>query len=560
MAQIKSLSLYEKALLLMATVVYLLGCHGIEHPEKSIYMSITVGATPYSPWSDLRDFLEIVGWSNIDHFLPLEESHFVQEIQCQPSEGQFIFVVTRPEYAVAKAISKGVDAVVAFEQWQLAASNLVSFYKKHYKQCVVIDAASAIQQPVDVIEWFSEHRPNIINADSMSLSGGAASQTSGLYEQLPPLYLAVACQFVRQLKRADELLDEIGACVLAVGERGFMAPDVNISNALDCCSELDQIQSLRDQVAAYTEDKSVSSSKLETLNIELHKLRSEIEHNICSHEKESRDLQEQLVKAHDQLQERENILNEEIQNLGASNVNLKQQVDSLEEENKLILQQLFMLQEELERRLISEQKVGEEHVSTIMELERKLVDTDASLQEKAKELSLLARSSKSSELSLTEASKTITAYQVKLNETAAQASIFKGQLTRIKRTTTFRYKMKAPFRFSAGLIKSLVPHRRELKRQLELIHNSELFDHDWYLKQNPDVAESGDDPALHFLVYGGHEGRSPSELFDVRWYLDQNPDVMEVRVNPLIHYLDDGESEGRLIHPSQLTQGGGSVD
>jgi hypothetical protein len=41
---------------------------------------------------------------------------------------------------------------------------------------------------------------------------------------------------------------------------------------------------------------------------------------------------------------------------------------------------------------------------------------------------------------------------------------------------------------------------------------SGAVDPDWYLTTNPDVAESGSDPALHFLRYGLAEGRAPRDL------------------------------------------------
>lgn len=41
---------------------------------------------------------------------------------------------------------------------------------------------------------------------------------------------------------------------------------------------------------------------------------------------------------------------------------------------------------------------------------------------------------------------------------------------------------------------------------------SGAFDPDWYNMTNPDVAESGSDPARHFLQYGLAEGRAPRDL------------------------------------------------
>jgi glycosyl transferase family 61 len=84
---------------------------------------------------------------------------------------------------------------------------------------------------------------------------------------------------------------------------------------------------------------------------------------------------------------------------------------------------------------------------------------------------------------------------------------------------------------------------------LYLIRSSEFFDHDYYLKNNPDVAENGVDPALHYLRYGGFEGRKPSPEFHSGWYLETNPDVRMAGLNPLVHYLRYGQKEHRKPKP-----------
>lgn len=89
--------------------------------------------------------------------------------------------------------------------------------------------------------------------------------------------------------------------------------------------------------------------------------------------------------------------------------------------------------------------------------------------------------------------------------------------------------------------------RRQLRRQRRLVEASGLFDRDWYLKENPDVAANGADPLDHFLLFGGQEGRAPSRSFDSGAYLRANTDVAEAGVNPLVHYLIHGRSEGRQV-------------
>jgi FkbM family methyltransferase len=73
------------------------------------------------------------------------------------------------------------------------------------------------------------------------------------------------------------------------------------------------------------------------------------------------------------------------------------------------------------------------------------------------------------------------------------------------------------------------------------------FDREYYLKQYPDVAESGMDPMEHYLLFGWKEARNPSEFFDSTEYLAAHPDVAEAGMNPLEHFLKHGMSEGRLL-------------
>ncbi|WP_165222015.1 glycosyltransferase [Affinirhizobium pseudoryzae] len=113
-----------------------------------------------------------------------------------------------------------------------------------------------------------------------------------------------------------------------------------------------------------------------------------------------------------------------------------------------------------------------------------------------------------------------------------------------------------------------------------------LFDADYYLSSNPDVANSGISPISHYIQHGQAEGRlpsplilsewieqkwgarfplpfslveylrnrslwhfSPHPLFDAVYYLESNPDIDGTSVNPLVHYLQNGWREGRSPHP-----------
>jgi len=75
------------------------------------------------------------------------------------------------------------------------------------------------------------------------------------------------------------------------------------------------------------------------------------------------------------------------------------------------------------------------------------------------------------------------------------------------------------------------------RRDAELLKSSPLFDGDWYLKQNPDVYDAGEDPADHYLRSGWRQRRDPSPYFRGNFYFAAHPEVRLMGMSPLIHYL-----------------------
>lgn len=85
---------------------------------------------------------------------------------------------------------------------------------------------------------------------------------------------------------------------------------------------------------------------------------------------------------------------------------------------------------------------------------------------------------------------------------------------------------------------------RALQRDVQLLHESGLFDPDWYLVEYPDVASSGMEPAEHYLRFGVHEGRDPGPLFSTDTYRRDHPEAVESGINPLVHFLRSGTGAG----------------
>jgi hypothetical protein len=77
------------------------------------------------------------------------------------------------------------------------------------------------------------------------------------------------------------------------------------------------------------------------------------------------------------------------------------------------------------------------------------------------------------------------------------------------------------------------------------IIKSGLFDAEYYLTSNPDIAAAAIDPLDHFFHYGFREDRRPNPYFDPLWYLNTNIDVREADTQPLLHYAVHGDKEAR---------------
>jgi hypothetical protein len=78
-----------------------------------------------------------------------------------------------------------------------------------------------------------------------------------------------------------------------------------------------------------------------------------------------------------------------------------------------------------------------------------------------------------------------------------------------------------------------------------VILDSPLFDAAWYLATYRHVAQSGQDPALHYLLLGSKTGCDPGPGFSTAGYLGANPDVARAGINSLVHYERAGRAEGR---------------
>ena len=78
-----------------------------------------------------------------------------------------------------------------------------------------------------------------------------------------------------------------------------------------------------------------------------------------------------------------------------------------------------------------------------------------------------------------------------------------------------------------------------------IVAHSPLFDREWYVREHPDVAQAGTDPALHYLVIGHRAGLDPSPNFCGAEYAALHH--LPADTNPLVHYERIGRRKGLPI-------------
>jgi glycosyltransferase involved in cell wall biosynthesis len=81
------------------------------------------------------------------------------------------------------------------------------------------------------------------------------------------------------------------------------------------------------------------------------------------------------------------------------------------------------------------------------------------------------------------------------------------------------------------------------------LEKSGHFSPEYYRETYNDLSDYKGDLLLHFVRYGGYEGRSPNRYFDSKWYLNSNPVVEKKGINPLYHYLKFGMKAGLWPSP-----------
>ena len=80
-----------------------------------------------------------------------------------------------------------------------------------------------------------------------------------------------------------------------------------------------------------------------------------------------------------------------------------------------------------------------------------------------------------------------------------------------------------------------------------VVRRSPLFDPDWYRRETPELAVTGESPSLHYLAAGSPAGKDPGPGFCGSEYLALHPDARASGLDPLVHYERAGRRRGYRI-------------
>jgi SAM-dependent methyltransferase len=199
----------------------------------------------------------------------------------------------------------------------------------------------------------------------------------------------------------------------------------------------------------------------------------------------------------------------------------------------------------------------------IQALLAQIAERDRPIQTLSAQIAEQDRSIQSILTQLTERNLPIEALSAQIADQARSIQTLSAQIAEIKRSKAWKIALifrkirvtLAPpksrrARALGGLKKVLLGPVRRFREtwisteELALIKSSGLFDENWYLARNPDVAREKINPLHHYLHHGGFEGRDPGPNFSSDSYLNARDDVKKAGINPLVHYLRNGDHKG----------------
>ena len=112
---------------------------------------------------------------------------------------------------------------------------------------------------------------------------------------------------------------------------------------------------------------------------------------------------------------------------------------------------------------------------------------------------------------------------------------------------TARRGLKTVWWTFTGQLGTRLRDRQRVIADTSALNRTDLFDPAWYATAYPDVAASGLDPAFHYALLGGRQGRNPGPRFCPKRYYDIHPEASGLGRPALMHFLETGQGLGWAI-------------
>lgn len=443
---------------------------------------------------------------------PNEEGISIEELTSLLKQGIKCFVLyPSPEVILEEHLDRELELEKAVHLTASYSEDLVSVYKNYRKQLKLLNECHVGYATTQGIE--SIHQLGLRVTNLRPIRSATTATTLALH----------IIKSHNELSRAVNTLD--GCSVVINNSWKESVVEQSVANL----KELRKSQINKDSII----------SKLEKMNKKAEAEKADLMSQLDEKSQEAKLHLTQLVEIQEQLER-------QAQSHKADKRELQNQIDELLEksvdeklelaiENKLLLNQIFNLQAELEAYFTtlkqSEAKNTKEHENVLVK------------NELITKLKLAERQLKIADKQVKELSKSERLLSVELRHV-------KSELASIR--SSVAWKASKPVRVLTSVVSKTKTKNRKIQADLDIINSSDLFDAEWYVKTYPDVKKSGIDPAEHYLNFGWLEGRYPSQYFDGTWYLNRYPDVSQSDTNPLLHYLKFGKDEGRLQSPKLL--------
>ena len=472
-------------------------------------------------------------------------------------ETRFIFLYSQLDEALRSGSEDNQSTPELIEQWQTSGEQLIKLHRRFRNRSLLINAEQFLEHPQNFVSLAS--RINLeLKADANIVTDQLGSNAVGQY---------IAQQIFKEQPRLQALALELEASAfpLAEQEHSQNVSPVEVNDVLrQWRQENQQLRANLDNLTAALNAQKAEHEELSASRDHLRQQRDEFDLRIQKLQKTIAELEEGETQSRAALTEQK-------------------------EENELLLLQLHQVQEELEATFLDNQKLIQEkeeltssndeveslqsqlrdlqsahnEMSTSRdhirqqrdELDLKVKDANQQLSQANQQVTQLREQMQEQEeenelllLQLHQVQEELEHYYLKGQELISrldeEKAMAQGKQERALNWLAAEYNVQPPSALSS-LFKRKNRHKLVEQKNIHLIEASGLFDHQWYIEQNPDVAENNLDPVKHYLRYGAAEGRNPSPQFNTTYYLESNQDVAESGVNPLVHYIRFGFIEGR---------------